>query len=274
MAGVLDQIISRQAVAGERDCYVDWIDALRSVPGNPWRAAIRDFGDATAVACAGCSARIINRCFGLNSASVKLLPEILAFFAEHQRDPSIDLDPFGDYGEPFFTMLSGHGLMQSGFHQVLIGQPAHRELTESVAELTSVAIKAVGPESEADYAAIHERVFGPGLLISVLLSHPNFHCFLASVDGQPAALGVLHVRGAVASMANGITLPEYRGRGLQLSLLRRRMDLARELGCSLMVSQAEPASTSTRNQVRAGLFLAGTKSIWSKLPVAVDRRAI
>ena len=104
---VLDQIISRRVVAGERDCYVDWIDALRSVPGNPWRAAIRDFGDATAVVCAGCSARIINRCFGLSSASVRLIPEILAFFAEHQSDPSIDLDPFGDYGETFFATLCG-----------------------------------------------------------------------------------------------------------------------------------------------------------------------
>ena len=116
-------------------------------------------------------------------------------------------------------------------------------------------------------------MFGPGLLISVLLSHPNFRCFLAKINGQPAALGVLHVRGKAASMANGITLPEFRGKGLQSALLNRRMELARELDCDLIVSQAEPRSTSARNQQRAGLSLAGTMAVWSNVPAAaIDRR--
>jgi ribosomal protein S18 acetylase RimI-like enzyme len=183
-------------------------------------------------------------------------------------EPCVELDPFTDYGEDdaFFAGLARHGLAQTGFHQTLIGRPD--ALGDDVDD--GFAVEPVGREAEAAYAMIHERVFGPGLLITALLSHPAFRCFLVSIDGTPVALGVLHVRGKTASMANGITLPEFRGRGLQLTLLRYRIGIARELGCDLIVSQANPRNTSMRNQLRAGLSIAGTKAIWTRLPSQAD----
>jgi hypothetical protein len=260
---------AQDAAAAERDCYTDWIDALRVLPGNPWRADVGRFGQATVVCCAGCPARIVNRCFGLDRSSLARLGEILAFFSVHDATPSIDLVPFGDYEPEFFDTLAGHGLRQSGFHQILVGHTRERISTDEC-DLAGVKIERVGTDANAAYGAIHERVFGPGTLVTSLLSHPSFHCFLATWNDQPAALGVLHVRGSVASMANGITLPEFRRRGLQLALLRRRMEAARQLGCDLAVSQANPANVSMRNQLRTGLSLGGTKAIWSRSSSVAD----
>lgn len=266
MLPILDLPTARRAAIGERDCYVDWSEALRAAPGNPWRAEFRDFGAATAIVCPGNSAQIVNRCFGLDRGEIERVPEILAFFSERGIEPRFDLEPYADYGRggDFFAKLAGHGLAHNGFHQMLVGYPRHGDDAE-VETAPDVTIDAVGAEAEADFAMIHERVWGPGLLISVLVHHPAFHCFLARVDGQPAALGVLHVRGNVASMANGITLPEFRGRGLQRALLCRRVALARGLGCDLIVSQAEPRGISMRNQQRSGLSIAGTKAIWERM---------
>ena len=268
-----DPNFARLAADAERDCYVDWIDALRAVPGNPWRAGAYSFGRATVVVCGGCPARIVNRCFGLAPADTAQIPQILSCFEEHDSVPSLDLDPFADYGDDdaFFTELSRHGLAQTGFHQVLVAAPS--EIVSDAAPPDTdgdVQIERVGPEAEASYAMIHERVFGPGLLVTALLSHPTFRCFLARVDGKPAGLGVLHLRGEIASMANGITLPEYRGRGLQLALLRCRIGLAWELGGRMVVSQSNPRNTSMRNQIRAGLSVLGTKSIWSRITGRAD----
>ena len=268
---MIDNRTTRDALAAERDCYVDWIGALQATPGNPWRAAVGQFGAATVVCCTGCPARIINRCFGLEPSTASHLPDILAFFAEHDAPPSIDLDPFVDYTPEFFQLVSNHGLLHCGFHQILSGSPADGGAT--YVDVAGATIELVGPDANAAYAEIHERVFGPGMLITSLLSHPGFHCFLAKVDGQPAALGVLHVRGTVASMANGITLPEFRRRGLQLALLGRRIEAARQLGCEWIVGQATPRNTSMRNQLRAGLSLSGTKAIWGPSSKAAEQPA-
>ena len=72
-------------------------------------------------------------------------------------------------------------------------------------------------------------------------------------------------------MANGITVPECRRRGIQLALLRLRLALARELGCDLVVSQASPRNASLRNHLRAGMSIAGTKAVWRRPDPASSR---
>jgi GNAT superfamily N-acetyltransferase len=98
--------------------------------------------------------------------------------------------------------------------------------------------------------------------IRVLVGQPNYRCFLAFIDGTAAGLGILHIKNGAASMANGMTLPEFRGRGVQTALLYHRMRIAAEAGCSLMVSQCQAGSISQRNQQRIGFQIAGTKVWW------------
>ncbi len=71
----------------------------------------------------------------------------------------------------------------------------------------------------------------------------------------------MHLRNGVAVLAGGGTLPEFRGRGGQTALLRRRVSDASSSGCDLVVSQATPGSTSQRNMERIGFHPAYTELI-------------
>jgi len=102
----------------------------------------------------------------------------------------------------------------------------------------------------------------------VLIEHPRFHCYLAFVDGHPAALGILHVANGVGSMANGLTVPSMRGRGCQTALLYRRIAEAARAECDLLASQCMPGVTSQNNQLRVGFQIAGSKAWWVRSPEA------
>ena len=115
-------------------------------------------------------------------------------------------------------------------------------------------------------AGLYEQVWGDGGAIRVLLGRPAFRCYVAEVAGAPAALGVLHVADGVGSMANALTIPAMRGRGCQTALLRRRIRDAALAGCDLLASQCMPGTPSQRNQLRAGLRIAGSKAWWLPLP--------
>jgi GNAT superfamily N-acetyltransferase len=82
---------------------------------------------------------------------------------------------------------------------------------------------------------------------------------LVACDGDtPVAAGTLFVRGDVASLAGGATLPSHQRRGAQGALLAERIEIARHEGCRFVTSETgvirrgEP-NHSYRNMVRVGL---------------------
>ena len=64
------------------------------------------------------------------------------------------------------------------------------------------------------------------------------------VDGQPVSGGRVDFEDGVefAGLFGGITLPEYRGRGLYRATVARRAELARERGYRWLYSDALPTS--------------------------------
>ena len=88
------------------------------------------------------------------------------------------------------------------------------------------------------------KLFGQG---------PHTECYLALVDGKPAAGATLALRDGVAGLFGASTLPAYRNRVLQTALLQFRLERARSAGCDLAVSLAMPGSASERNIARHGL---------------------
>lgn len=97
---------------------------------------------------------------------------------------------------------------------------------------------------------------------TVLVQRENSPCFLAEIDGKPAAAGALAIHQGVALFAGASTLPEFRGRGLQGALLQARMRYAGEQGCDLAMMVAEPGSNSQRNAQRQGFLIAYTRLKW------------
>lgn len=259
------ELVARLVTAEQR-CMTDWMQAVADLPDNPFGIAIATFGNATALVCSTIPAQVFNRVFGLTVADRDQIETILAFYAQHGAAPVFDLSPYGlppYWVEPnLFTPLMEHGLYQGAFRQLLYALPS-TDISPLPVHLSIRAVEA----ADADlFAAVYDQVWGGSGAIRVLLGHPRFRCYLAFVDGEPAGLGILHIADGVASMANGLAVPHLRGRGCQTALLHRRLADAAEAGCSLVVSQCAPGSTSQNNQLRVGFRIAGSKAWWLPRP--------
>jgi hypothetical protein len=244
----------------------DWLQAMADLPGNPFGIAIQTFGRATALVCRTIPAQVYNRVFGLTVEERDAIPAIVDFYAEHGASPVFELNPYSIppyWVEPnVFPTLVRCGFSQGAFHQLLYAIPT-LDCPPMPPQLT---IRGVGPGDADDVAQIYEQVWGESGAVRVLLGHPRFRCYIADVDGIPAALGILHIADGVGSMANGLTVPTLRGRGCQTALLYQRMVDAAQLECDLLASQCMPGVTSQNNQLRVGFHIAGSKTWWVHNP--------
>jgi GNAT superfamily N-acetyltransferase len=85
-------------------------------------------------------------------------------------------------------------------------------------------------------------------------------CFLAFVNGEVAGGAAVSADRGVCGLFGASTLPAFRRRGVQSALLVTRLAWAREKGCDLAVSIAQPGSISHRNIERAGFRVAYTRT--------------
>lgn len=122
----------------------------------------------------------------------------------------------------------------------------------------------VGP-ADAGEAEAFARIVAEGFeldapavpLLAALGSHPGWRLYLGRIGGEPAAAGALFVDEGVALLDWAATRPEFRRRGAQGALLRRRVRNAIDLGCDLLTTVTGEAvegdpQHSYRNILRAG----------------------
>ena len=163
-------------------------------------------------------------------------------------------------------------------------------------EISSVLYRPVEKPPASDYGNIRVRVTGPkeaqlwtsisrkgwahehpelaDFLLEVgAISSAREHsvCFLAELDDQPGAAGVLCMHDGVALFAGSATIPELRRRGLQAALLEARMRYAFDQGCNLAMMVAEAGSNSQRNAERKGFRVAYTRTKWRLFPETSGR---
>lgn len=81
----------------------------------------------------------------------------------------------------------------------------------------------------------------------------------AFADGEPAGTGELRVADGIGWLSADTTLPAFRQRGVQISLQRVRLELARDAGCALAVTESAPGGPSQRNMERNGFRLVYTR---------------
>jgi GNAT superfamily N-acetyltransferase len=111
-------------------------------------------------------------------------------------------------------------------------------------------------------------LLGPWAELGRMVGAPGWRCFLARVDGEPAACGALYTDGSSAWLGVAFTREAHRGRGLQSALLATRIEAARAAGATLMASETgaqlpDEPSTSYRNLLRAGFREAFLRANWS-----------
>lgn len=138
----------------------------------------------------------------------------------------------------------------------------------------SIKVRIVGPEETELWTDVNVRGWThehPEFLDSVrqigivMSRREESLCFLAEVDSQPGAAGVLFLHEGIALLGGAATVPELRRRGLQAALLRERLRHAFESGCDLAVMVAEAGSNSQRNAERKGFRVAYTRTKWRLL---------
>ncbi len=122
------------------------------------------------------------------------------------------------------------------------GLEPENEETLVVAEAASIAPPPEDVElrlAREDFDELAARVFGlryglPGKAVAVV----------AYVDGEPVSGGRVDFEDGVdfAGLYGGITLPEFRGRGLYRATVAKRAELARERGYRWLYSDALPTS--------------------------------
>jgi len=134
-----------------------------------------------------------------------------------------------------------------------------------------IKVRVIGPEEAHlwtnisargwahDHPEFLESLLQMGAIATVREQSPSF---LAEIDGEPGAAGVLCIHEGVALFGGAATIPELRRRGLQAALLEERMRYAFEHGCDLAMMVAEAGGDSQRNAERKGFRIAYTRIKW------------
>jgi GNAT superfamily N-acetyltransferase len=138
--------------------------------------------------------------------------------------------------------------------------PPHRPTTLRITDAADPklfgAIAAEGFDTPPEAAAAFD-----------VLDRPGWHCFLAWDGEEPAAAASLYVDGDLAWLAGASTRPAFRGRGAQSALLAARIDKARDLGVTRMMTETGERlegrpDQSYRNILRAGFREAYRRPNW------------
>lgn len=126
---------------------------------------------------------------------------------------------------------------------------------------TALHVRQIGPDHAADFSRVQRIAYGlPDALDPVLRSLtelPGWTAWIGFDGGHAAAAGALFVKGDVAYFGLGATLPEHRGKGGQGAILAARIEHARSLGCTRLLTETGELrdglpSNSYRNILRFG----------------------
>jgi len=226
----------------------EWIElqCLRSLfsVASP-AGSCREVGDAIAVRVDGFPARELNRIVGLYDLAQ--LEELEPVYDE--RRFWVSLDPKAGLDDE---------LVARGF----VADGAWQKFERGVAPIESrTELDISEARAPADLAVVLRATWGmpPAVadLFAALVSHPDWHCFVAYDDRRPVAAGLLYAEGEAGWLGAASTIVEHRGRGAQSAILAARVERARELGLRLLVTETaaadeEERGSSFRNILRAG----------------------
>lgn len=232
--------------------------------GEP--VGIRRFGDAVALMARQAPSPHFNAVVGLRAGQEALVAELDDWYRENQTRPRFVIAP-GDLSVALGRALAGRGFFQSDFDTVLYAAapPSIGAADASIEPVTTAAAMEEFLDALlAGWGIPREHHDGAKANMRGWLDVPDWRLFLARVDGRPAAAAKLFLHEGLGYFADAATVPEFRGRGLQSSLLRHRAAVAASSGAELVYSQAEFGSTSHRNMERLGLRVLCTRSIWTR----------
>ncbi|MEM7734457.1 MAG: hypothetical protein AAF267_01590 [Deinococcota bacterium] len=250
----------------ETAVQLSWSESLKRQEGNPLDVEIKHFEGAVGFVARNVKTPSFNRVMRVATEHKDLLEQIVAWYRDQGVVCTIETVPhLAD--EPLLQELTRLGLAVTEFNTVFYAFPT----SDLPPPPTSIDVKTYVGDDLNEFAALYATLF-PNLSASkkeafqqeTVARHslPGWRCYLAWVGGELGAYSRMYVNGETASFSGAMSLPTFRGRGLQAALLRQRTVEARDLGCNLLVSQAMPGTTSQRNMERAGFRVAYNKVKW------------
>lgn len=217
----------------------------------------------------------VTQTFGLGmfeNASDAQLAEIEQFFRDRGAPVFHEVSPLADLS--LLTLLNGRG-----YHPVELSSVMFRELDDAVldpAAYTSELVPRLITDDEAELwthiSAAGWSTEGEGFSDFMLkFGEINTRCagshpFIAEINGEPVATGMLFIYDDVAILAGASTIPEGRNRGAQNALLHARLRFAYESGCTFAMMCALPGSQSQKNAQKNGFQIAYTRTKWELGP--------
>ncbi|SDR96027.1 hypothetical protein SAMN05444162_0430 [Paenibacillaceae bacterium GAS479] len=282
-AHVLYQEDADLAEQAETQAMVDRLQAVKERPGNPEGVEIERAGSARALYSAGMPWPQFNCVKGVQEAIVPELDRLETFYRERRRPVRLELNPhqateglLTELGRRGYKLIGHHAGMYKRFEPVGSkgNDGTNSEHNEGApirpyhfpGELT---IRRASKEDAEVYARIHCLSTGLGengiapvrANNEMLMDCPGWSYWIGELSGEPAAVGVMHMKGELANLTFAGTLPEFRGRGIQQAIIQARLMEAKAQGCRLAASQCAPYSGSMRNMQRVGMSLAFIRSI-------------
>jgi GNAT superfamily N-acetyltransferase len=174
--------------------------------------------------------------------------------------------------------LEAHGLVLAGSAAVMVRRglddlaaiPINPDITVQPADVTrDEHMEAVLQIGAASFNWTPEQLPEWRANLLAMARNPYFHDkefpYLAYLGGQPVGFGRVSLRAGLAFLSGAATLPEQRGRKVYSTLLRRRLEAARDRGYHLAAIQAEPMSR--RVVARYGFVEYAKTLIYAWMPV-------
>lgn len=221
--------------------------------------------------------RKLNHVTGLGMGapvSAEAIEQLEAAFNARSLDIEIDLCPHAD--ATALAVLSQRGYAVNAFSNTYVRTLLDEDLEtrppdgieivtdRSVVEDVFVSHSVTGFEVQA----VRRPPFLLEVLAKIAVARADTMLFAAKLGGCLAGTAGMSVIaspvGKIAHLYIASTHPTYRGRGIQLALIRSRLVAAKEAGCTIASITARPQNVSARNTERAGFSLAYTKATFVK----------
>lgn len=223
--------------------------------GNPLGASVQSFGQAVAIKYLAGGPIHSSQALGLEADDLGSLDDILRFYREDGLRCELQLNAHS---------IEPEAARRLAERQVLVTRVVSTQYgvpTAAPPPPPGVTVRRLPAEEHDDCLNLFLDVFEvpreerEGFLRTERLetSQPGARLYIASVDGVPAAAAALDMRDGVGHLTAGATLPQFRRRGCQAALIKRRLADAQEEGCDLAVGNAAPYSGSRHNMERAGM---------------------
>ncbi len=202
------------------------------------------------------------------------IDRLIAFYTSRNTEPQIEVSPFAD--ETLIAELARRGFQLREFENVLARELKPKENLQALHPHSlpdGLTIAHVDPSNAAQvesFASASTQGFRTegtrisevdALMTEKIVRHPRCDAFLANIDGTDVGGGAMAARGELACLFSASVAADHQRRGVHAALMIRRLERARERGCSVAVIHSTPEATTERNARRLGFALAYTRVI-------------